>query len=233
MSWQATSWAIKQKTGSPARKVLLLAMANYADEYGRCWPSQATLADNTEQSIDTVQRQSRRLERGGHIKIEKRARICGRWPGHVYQLAMPGRNMRPAEHAVQYSSGNLERPIGVDEYGLNAAKKGPQQARSPGRTIVRHEQSKNHHFEPSLRRGRSSQDERPQAVKRTRAEIQRIEREIVSIIGNGNDAEGWLKWGNLNGWQRQALVEMHACGTLNAADIACIVQAGGGYEKGF
>jgi hypothetical protein len=52
MSWQATAWAEKQVTGSPARKVLLLVLANYADEDGICWPSQETLAKGTEQSLD-------------------------------------------------------------------------------------------------------------------------------------------------------------------------------------
>jgi helix-turn-helix protein len=57
MSWQATDWAMRQNAGKAGRKLLLLALASYADKDGICWPSQATLARDTEQSVDTVQRQ--------------------------------------------------------------------------------------------------------------------------------------------------------------------------------
>ena len=61
MSWQATAWTERQTTGSPSRKALLLVMANYADQDGFCWPSQETLAAGAEISLDTVQRQSKKL----------------------------------------------------------------------------------------------------------------------------------------------------------------------------
>ena len=34
MSWQAIAWAIRQTTGAARRKLLLLALANYADKDG-------------------------------------------------------------------------------------------------------------------------------------------------------------------------------------------------------
>ena len=40
MSWQATAWALRQKTGSSGCKLLLLTLANYADDTGCCWPGQ-------------------------------------------------------------------------------------------------------------------------------------------------------------------------------------------------
>jgi len=58
MSWQAVDWAMRQTTGNAGRKLLLMALASYANkDDGICWPSQATLARDTEQSVDTVQRQ--------------------------------------------------------------------------------------------------------------------------------------------------------------------------------
>ena len=54
VSWKATAWAAGQTTGAARRKLLLLALANYADETGVCWPSQETLARDTEQSVDNV-----------------------------------------------------------------------------------------------------------------------------------------------------------------------------------
>lgn len=73
MSFQAMAWAAAQKTGSPARKALLLAIANYADEDGVCWPSRETLAEDSEQSIDSVDRHIKELEAAGFIKRSARA----------------------------------------------------------------------------------------------------------------------------------------------------------------
>jgi hypothetical protein len=136
MSWQATAWAERQKTGSPARKVLLLVLANYADANGLCWPSQATLAEGTEQSIDTVQRQLRKLEADGHIQREKRVRAGGLWPGHTYRLNMS---------TEPQSAARSEPPPGRNEHGHRAAMStvtGPQ--------ALRHEPSKNNQREKPI-----------------------------------------------------------------------------------
>lgn len=88
MSWQALDWAAKQKTGSPHAKLLLLLLANRADENGICWPSQLSLAEQAEQSDDTVQRHLKSLE-GRFILRARARRTAGRWPGYIYQLLMP------------------------------------------------------------------------------------------------------------------------------------------------
>lgn len=54
MSWQASSWALKQRVGDPILKILLLAAANYADPDGRCWPKVETLAFDSEVSKRTI-----------------------------------------------------------------------------------------------------------------------------------------------------------------------------------
>ena len=84
MSWQAIAWAIQQTTGSARRKLLLLALANYADKNGVCWPSQETLARDTEQSVDTVQRQLDVLERQKRVQRERMPKRRGQWQGHRY-----------------------------------------------------------------------------------------------------------------------------------------------------
>ena len=65
MSNQAITWATQQRTGRSVVKFLLVAIANYCDDEGKCWPSQATLARDTEMSIDSVQRHMKELERLG------------------------------------------------------------------------------------------------------------------------------------------------------------------------
>lgn len=72
MSVQAISWALKQKAGCPGSKLVLLCLANYADEDGYCWPSQATIAEETEQGERTVRRHIEALEARNLLKTEKR-----------------------------------------------------------------------------------------------------------------------------------------------------------------
>ena len=88
MSWQATAWAAKQVTGSASNKLTLLALANYADHRGICWPTQETLARDTEQSVDTVQRRLKSLVKLGLVRVETRPGGRGQWDGRKYHLAM-------------------------------------------------------------------------------------------------------------------------------------------------
>jgi DNA-binding transcriptional MocR family regulator len=88
MSWEATAWAARQVTGSAASKLTLLALANYADSNGICWPTQETLARDTEQSIDTVQRRLKLLVALGLVCVETRAGRRGQWDGKT----LPPRN---------------------------------------------------------------------------------------------------------------------------------------------
>lgn len=45
------SLAIVHTAGGMSAKVVLLSVANYADEYGECWAAQATLAAGAECSV--------------------------------------------------------------------------------------------------------------------------------------------------------------------------------------
>ena len=91
MSVQAISWALSVKTGDPSAKIVLLALANYADEKGRCWPAQSTISIQTEQSIDTVQRRLKDLETGGFLVRRERQQQLGKKGGlYYYYLLIPG-----------------------------------------------------------------------------------------------------------------------------------------------
>lgn len=74
----ASSWLIK--TGNPLSKLVLLALANFADETGLCWPSAHTLSEMCETSERTVRRAILRLEQAGHITIKRsRGRSSNRY----------------------------------------------------------------------------------------------------------------------------------------------------------
>lgn len=68
MSGQATGWAVSQKTGSPSAKAVLLSIANYCNKDGTTWLSQRLLADESEQSVDSVQRRLADLSERGLLR---------------------------------------------------------------------------------------------------------------------------------------------------------------------
>lgn len=88
MSVHALSWAKRQKTGSPTLKAVLLAVADYADEDGRCWPSQRRISDDTEFSVRAVRGALSELEEKGLIRREATHRPDGSRGVDVLFVAM-------------------------------------------------------------------------------------------------------------------------------------------------
>ena len=83
MSFQAMAWAVGQKLPSKDKFVLVM-MANFADEDGKCWPSLNRLADDTSMSRSTVQLAIKGLEAAGMLRIEKRMQDGVSLPNHYY-----------------------------------------------------------------------------------------------------------------------------------------------------
>lgn len=90
MSVEAIAWALSVRTGNPSAKFVLVALANYADQTGICWPSQKLLAEQTEQSVDTVQRRLSELVEVGLVARSRRQtkRGLGGRASDIYQLLM-------------------------------------------------------------------------------------------------------------------------------------------------
>ena len=72
MTWSALAWASKQKTGSSNNKLVLLMLANYADEQNKCFPSFKKLCEMTELSRATIIRSINNLELSGFVIREER-----------------------------------------------------------------------------------------------------------------------------------------------------------------
>jgi len=107
VSIQAVGWALKQNVSSSGAKFVLVALANYADEEGRCWPSQKQLAADTCQGERTVRRHLDTLEREGFIKREHRNRPDGTYASDVYLIQWnPAANLADGQ--------NDRRPISTD-----------------------------------------------------------------------------------------------------------------------
>lgn len=216
MSWQATAWAEKQKTGSPSRKVLLLVLANYADENGFCWPSQSRLADGTEQSVDTVQRQLRKLETDGHISRQVRVRKGGHFPAHSYQLNMGARSKvtkpqnaaRRANHRVTKAALNADTEPQALRHGQAAMSTDTEPQ------ALRHEYLNKYPIEPLPPRPSQSVGTSKTIVKK-RGEIQEIQQRLARKLGRGDLQKGWMLFGDLAPSERKKLEDLEAAGVLD------------------
>lgn len=154
MSFQATNWAANQKVGNPGRKLLLLIIANYADPDGICWPSQGLLAEQTGMSLDTVQRQTKKLIADGFLSIRRPPKRRGQWQTFVYHLNMTARPQNAARsethsQSEQVSTRSQSEQVRTEE---DAARPGRTQPATkpqnqaapetkPGRTAMRPNQS--------------------------------------------------------------------------------------------
>lgn len=72
MSFTAMAWASKQKTKTSTQKLVLLMLANYADDQDKCWPSKQTLADMCCMSKSGICKTISQLEKIGFLQVDKR-----------------------------------------------------------------------------------------------------------------------------------------------------------------
>ena len=72
MSFTAMAWASKQKVKSSSQKLVLLMLANYADDQDKCWPSKQTLAEMCCMSKSGICKIITQLETDGFLVTEKR-----------------------------------------------------------------------------------------------------------------------------------------------------------------
>lgn len=72
----------------PTQKVLLLSLADLANDAELCWPSVKTLAKKCQLSRRTIQRASRRLESCGLINVLARRTASGGDGTNIYALTL-------------------------------------------------------------------------------------------------------------------------------------------------
>lgn len=86
MSVKALGWAFDQEVGDPTAKLILIALADFADQQGKSWPSRKKLAKYADCSVDTVDRKLALLETKKLLKKEKRLHAAGDPTSNSYQL---------------------------------------------------------------------------------------------------------------------------------------------------
>ncbi|WP_182417274.1 helix-turn-helix domain-containing protein [Bartonella sp. HY038] len=66
--------------------MVLICLANFSNEFGECWPSQATIAQETELCVRTVRDWLKKLEERGLISRLRRHRCNGSRTSDMFQL---------------------------------------------------------------------------------------------------------------------------------------------------
>jgi hypothetical protein len=83
------NWAWQQKL-SPTPKLILMALADAANDFGVCWPSVSTVATKCCVSIRTVRRVMQQLIDRGLLLSEQRYRKDGSCSSNRYRLRLEG-----------------------------------------------------------------------------------------------------------------------------------------------
>ena len=155
MSWRALAWATRRTTGSTTAKLVLLVLAEAADQTGFTFVGQAEIARRAELSRRAVVSQMARLEAAGLIRRARRTRACGqrtsdsiwlqmdaapqgepaaRETGRKVNAAHPGRGGQSEPGASQGEPDDASRCAGFTRTLSEPPVEPPEPARAPGAT---------------------------------------------------------------------------------------------------
>ncbi len=139
MSVAATNWAWGQKL-KPTPKLILMALADAANECGICWPSVSTVADKCCVSMRTVRRVMRKLIERRLLLAEQRYRRDGSCSSNRYRLQLEGGDrLSPAPVACDTVPGQGcegPRDAGVIPGTTKGTVKEPQPPRGTAACVV-------------------------------------------------------------------------------------------------
>ncbi len=180
MSWQATAWVSTVEAGGPSGKLLLYALANYADEHGKCWPSDARLIADTELSERAVRDWKRKLEEAGLLAIERRRTAGGTFQADEIRLAMGGRPPANSAGGATGKSCRDHRQM-VPEPPANGAV--------PPTPPYKAEPSEEPPVEPSSERGREREVSEKEACGDDPAKFEKRVKRIAAV-------HSWPGWAN-------------------------------------
>src|SRR5947209_5428982 len=89
MSIKAMNWAWAQKM-APTPKLILMALADSANDSDECWPGIPFVAEKCCVSERTVQRVLQGFEAAGLMTVTRRYTTAGRQTSNAYRLAIGG-----------------------------------------------------------------------------------------------------------------------------------------------
>lgn len=116
-SYQRAAAIWESRAVSPTERLILLALNEFVDKAGRCFPGQARLAEMTGMSDRTIRRSLTALAAAGIIKISARYRPSGGQTSNKYQIIFealggdpPGNAVRPPSSPCPPTPGHSDRP---------------------------------------------------------------------------------------------------------------------------
>ena len=134
MSWEATSWARKCGASgqlTPGEVLLLILLADHADEDWSCYPSQERLAVDSNQGERTVRRQIGRLRELGLIATETRYGESRGRLGMRYYLLREGLEALPKREAENRENPRPANLAGKGFTGHQRSNYRPNRASAP------------------------------------------------------------------------------------------------------
>ena len=171
--------AMQTKVGNPLRKLVLIKLADNANDAGECWPSYQHIADQCEISRSTVKVHVRELERAGLLRREFR-RNGEMNQSNVFHLTLDG----GAVAALGGAGKNLGGAGAALGGGAGAA---PITSNS---------------FEPVKEPVIESKDIKRQAAKFTPPTVGQVDEYMQSICKGSYDlAEKFVDHYTANGWK--------------------------------
>ena len=113
MSIRAIDWAFHQECGNPLTKLVLIKLADNANDDGQCWPAMSYISTHCECSVSTVQRAIAKLKQMKLLEVvpryAKNIQISS-----MYLLNIPARSHRLSARSHRPSrsvkSARSERP---------------------------------------------------------------------------------------------------------------------------
>ena len=125
MSMTLMVQAMKAHVGNPARKLVLIKLADNANEKGECWPSYQHIADQCEMSRRSVMRHISELESQGFLTSFHRKGVNGN-SSNVYKLHIASGSVAAIE-----PSDNLSPPSDTDSPDSDTMSPPPSDTVSP------------------------------------------------------------------------------------------------------
>ena len=137
MSFQAVAWAVKINTDSSISKLLLLMIANYANEKGESYPSQDHLAKLCQCTRVSVNKHIKDLEKNNFLSIRKTKN--GMFGYNTYTLNMGSvNNFDIASKESLHNTQDIQITSDFDKFWAECPRKiGKKKVKAIYNTLIR------------------------------------------------------------------------------------------------
>ena len=135
MSMTLTAQAMQIKVGNPIRKLVLLKLADQANDKGECWPSYSSIAEAAECSKRAAMTHIEWLAAHGFLRIEKRKISGNQNLSNIYHLTLQKGSV-PSEPDAPGGSEPDAPPSAADSLGSEPDSLGVVNLVHPNQSIT-------------------------------------------------------------------------------------------------